>query len=60
MANHEHMNGYLSGVLESVKQDRSIHHDPVPMETPQREGRPSLYCRECGLAWTHSVHVRNA
>lgn len=55
---HEHMNGYLAGVLASVKQDRSIPHDPVPQETPEREGRPSLYCRQCGLPWTATVHRR--
>lgn len=47
-----------TGVIASVKQDRSIRHDPIPMETPQREGRPSPYCRQCGLGWTNAIHIR--
>ena len=50
------VNAFMGGVLRDSMVDRHNFHAPVPQETPEREGRPSRYCRKCGLRWENEIH----
>lgn len=50
------MNAYVGQLTFEVAMDRHNYHVAVPQETPEREGRPSMYCRRCGLRTENKIH----